>query len=341
MSLYSEEKYINLISRRLDGFAWKSKTIAACRCPKCGDSKRDRSKKRFYFFVSKGTYFVKCHNCQFTTSFSNFLEESDINLYREYLLERFGNNSDRANATKDAEKKLMASFSTDTEKKFLNPCLNGLPSIASLDDTHYAKQYVLSRKIPTKFHSVIFYAENFREVVHKLDPTKNVREEPRLVIPFYDVTGYAFALQGRALDKGDAIRYITIRDPEYLGHKIYGLERYNPMLTGYVVEGPIDSLFLPNTIASAGSDLATLTDTNVNTKKLVFVYDNEPRNREICSQIEKCIDKGYKVCIWPPEIELKDVNDMVLSGINPHIAIDMNTYEGLAAKIKFTEWKKV
>jgi len=73
----------------------------------------------------------------------------------------------------------------------------------------------------------------------------------------------------------------------------------------------------------------------------VFVYDNEPRNKEIVSRIERCIERGERVVIWPTTIREKDLNDMVLSGHNVQDIVESNVYTGLQAKLKFTTWKKV
>ena len=72
--------------------------------------------------------------------------------------------------------------------------------------------------------------------------------------------------------------------------------------------------------------------------------DNEPRNREIVSAIDKYITLGFSVCIWPSNIHKKDINDMVLDGISLDNVVDIirkNTYSGLAAKMKLVEWKKI
>jgi hypothetical protein len=327
------------MSDQLPGFVWKSSDLGNCRCPICGDSKKDKSKKRFYFFADKGSYFVKCHNCQYTTAFSKFLQDSNDNLYREYLFERFSNNRNKIQTATKLEEQNLA-FATDNSK-LKNRCLIGLPSIDKLPETHYAKEYIKTRKIPEKYYSILYYAEDFSLVAKELDPDKKVRSEPRLIIPMFDSTGHVLAVQGRSFDKTDALRYITIKDQNYTGPKVFGLDRYNPMIKGYMVEGPIDSLFLPNAIASAGSDLDAKHDTNINVENITFVFDNEPRNPEICALMNKCIEKGYSVCIWPKDLNKKDINDMVLVGLNPHIIIDSNTYKGLSAKIRFYEWKKV
>ena len=74
---------------------------------------------------------------------------------------------------------------------------------------------------------------------------------------------------------------------------------------------------------------------------LVFVYDNEPRNREIVRRIEDCIRRNQSVVIWPDTIKDKDINDMFLSGHNVMSVIKSNTYVGLEALLKFRNWKKV
>jgi hypothetical protein len=73
----------------------------------------------------------------------------------------------------------------------------------------------------------------------------------------------------------------------------------------------------------------------------IWVFDNEPRNREIVNRISKTINRGEKVIIWPQNIKHKDINDMILTGLNVQDVIESNVYEGLIATVKFNEWKKV
>ena len=73
----------------------------------------------------------------------------------------------------------------------------------------------------------------------------------------------------------------------------------------------------------------------------VWIYDNEPRNREIVSRIERTIDNGARVVIWPKDIQEKDINDMFLSGLNVQSVVESNIFSGLEAKLKFNTWKKV
>jgi hypothetical protein len=81
----------------------------------------------------------------------------------------------------------------------------------------------------------------------------------------------------------------------------------------------------------------------VNKSNVVFVYDNEPRNKDICRIMDKVIEMGYNVAFWPDHIEYKDINDMVIGGLKPadiKLIIDNNTYVDLQAKMKMVTWRK-
>ena len=73
----------------------------------------------------------------------------------------------------------------------------------------------------------------------------------------------------------------------------------------------------------------------------IWVFDNEPRNREIVKRISNTIDKGEQVIIWPKQVVEKDINDMALAGHDIMSILESNTYSGLKAKVKFNTWKKV
>ena len=73
----------------------------------------------------------------------------------------------------------------------------------------------------------------------------------------------------------------------------------------------------------------------------IWVYDNEPRNREIVNRISKSIDRGDKVVIWPNNIQQKDINDMSLAGQDVKSLVESNVYQCIEAKLKLNSWKKV
>ena len=120
--------------------------------------------------------------------------------------------------------------------------------------------------------------------------------------------------------------------------KVYGLDKVDKSKTVYVVEGPFDSTFVDNAIAMCGADVSL---DSLEIEDLVYVYDNEPRNREICQRIEKVIKAGKKIVIFPSKILEKDINDMVIAGHDVESILRSNTYHTLKAQIKFNEWKKL
>ena len=93
-----------------------------------------------------------------------------------------------------------------------------------------------------------------------------------------------------------------------------------------------------NSVAMAGSDADVRT---FGWSNYIWIFDNEPRNREIVNRISKVIDRGDKVVIWPKKIQQKDINDMFLAGHNVQDVVDSNVYSGLEATLKFNDWKKV
>ena len=164
-------------------------------------------------------------------------------------------------------------------------------------------------------------------------------DEPRIIIPLIN-KGEIFGFQGRSLSKKPKVKYITIILDEDQP-KIYGLDRIDWNKTVYVVEGPFDSMFIDNSIAMVGADIdkmffATNFETN-----FVMVYDNEKRNKEMVARLEKSIEMKFPVVIWPKDLKEKDINDIVLSGQDVESMLKLNTYQGLEAKLKFTNWKKV
>jgi hypothetical protein len=318
-----DDKFINLLSTRLEKFKKVKPGLYNCRCPICGDSKRNKSKARGYFYNVKNNTNYKCHNCGVNLSFNNFLKKIDPNLHRQFSIEKFKDGKTGKNFVAEEPK---FNFQKPTFKAKLN-----LPK-ASEDET--SKKYLESRKLnPDKF----YYTDKFKSWVNSIKYTFDdlKYDEPRIVIPLLynkELVGF----QGRALGSS-LVKYITIMLNEE-APKIYGLDEIQKDQTVYITEGPFDSTFIHNSIALCGSD-GDVSKWGI--RDCVWVYDNEPRNAEILSRISKVIERGEKVVIWSSSIREKDVNDMVLSGLNVRDVIESNTYSGLEAKLKFTTWKKI
>jgi predicted RNA-binding Zn-ribbon protein involved in translation (DUF1610 family) len=336
MSVFIDRNFLLQVSPKLQRFTKKKDDLYNFRCPLCGDSQKNKLKSRGYVYRKKNDYFYMCHNCGASTTFYNFLKQVDESLLKEYQLERYKNGDTGNN---NYPKPVFEEFKAEapTFKKSLE-----LPSIDSLPEAHFAKVYVQQRRIPETFQSQLYYAEDFAAFIQNLGIEKEGlhKNDPRLVIPFYDQEKNLVAIQGRALGESK-LRYITLKLHDD-NKKVFGLDRINEEELIYVLEGPIDSMFLENAIATADSNLESITDV-LDKTKVVLVFDNEPRNKEIVSKMEHAIDSHFNVVVWPEMIEEKDVNDMILSGFSPDEIQDIiskNTFVNLRAKMEFVSWKK-
>ena len=60
--------------------------------------------------------------------------------------------------------------------------------------------------------------------------------------------------------------------------------------------------------------------------------------------MEKTIQNNIPLCIWPSGLNYKDINDIIISGIDKdklQSIIDENTYTGPVATLKLNMWKKI
>ena len=334
-----EQKYIGMLSSRLRNYKRKSSGLINFSCPICGDSQTHKNKARGYIYDKKGTSLYHCHNCSVTMGVPNLIRTLDQHLYGEYKLEKLSGN-------KTPEQVDLEEFVGKMKKPVFmqTGVLKGLKKISQLDPDHPAKQFVDRRKIPTRYHAKLFLCPNFKSYTNQWVPNKfeNINsDETRLLIPFIDKEKRVHAYQGRSI-RNQEPRYITIVLDETVP-KVYGLDDVDTSRRTYVFEVPIDSMFVGNSIATAGGDLVSSLS-EIDRTNLVIVYDNEPRSRETIKKIDKAILQGYSVCIWPENLEHKDVNDMVLAGLSPefikHI-IDTNIYKDLAAKLRLQKWAKL
>lgn len=333
---FIEHKYIGILSVRLDRFAKRGPSYNF-RCPICGDSQKNKYKSRGYILEKEGRMTFYCHNCGASMAFSNFVKYLDPELHKEYVLEKFTEKNQGAPVVHHDVTKVH------TPKYRIASPLVSLKKISQLSPEHPAKKYVVKRQIPPNTHYKLFFCPKFKEWVNSIIPQKfdltgeGFKDEPRLILPFLDKDENLYGFQGRSFSK-DGIRYITIMIDQSKP-KLFGLDTVNTSKLIYVTEGPIDSLFLPNGVAMAGADadIQKIFPDNLN---ICFVYDNEPRNKEINKKMASVIDLGYNIVIWPQSLEEKDVNDMVLRGKNIMEIIQKNTFKGLEAKLKHTVWKK-
>ena len=318
-----DSKFIGLVSSRLEKFKRVKPNLYNFRCPLCGDSKKNKSKTRGYLYVVKANTNYKCHNCGASMSLNNFLKQVDSVVHKQYILEKFKSGHTGRNFVAD-----------EPTFTFEAPKFKTKLSLPLCSEIQRGREYLESRRLdPQRF----YWAEDFAGFVNSIKPTfrQDVPKESRIIIPLYYKTNL-IGIQGRAVDPSP-VKYITIMLDDD-APKLYGLDQIRGGAPVFVTEGPFDSTFICNSIAMCGAD-GDVRKWGVSTP--VWVYDNEPRNREIVKRISDTIDRGERIVIWPSNIHEKDINDMVLAGHDVQSIVELNSYSGLEANLKFTTWKRI
>ena len=318
-----DSKFIGLVSPKLQKFKRVKADLYNFRCPICGDSKKNKSKTRGYLYAVKANTNFKCHNCGASMSLNNFLKQVDPAVHKQYVMEKFKEGHTGRNFVID-----------EPDIKFEAPKFKKKLKLPKASENPKSSGYLTARKLnPDDF----YYAEHFKKFVNSLKPTfdDTKHDEERIIIPLYYEKNL-IGLQGRSINP-NPVKYITVMLDDD-APKIYGLDNIRRDAPVYITEGPFDSTFIRNAIAMCGAD-ADISRWGISNP--VWIYDNEPRNREITNRISKTIDSGQSVVIWPNGIDDKDINDMVMSGLDVQSVIESNTYSGLEAKLKFNTWKKI
>jgi transcription elongation factor Elf1 len=357
MSVYIDRKFLGFVSSKLEQFKQKKTDLYNFRCVYCGDSKKNKLKTRGYIYRKDNDYFYICHNCGKSTTFARFLQDVDGTTYRQYALERYasgetGNHNYKKPNFDELKGNAFARFQSAGNYPRGNQTEPGTVakrwdsfahcSVKNLEEGHYARDYIKKRGIPEKYWNEIIYVSHFKDFLDEEFPDHGKDEVPnddRIVLFYTNEKGEITNVAGRALSD-TKIRYVTVKIKDE--KKLFGLHRLNKQSRVYILEGQFDSYFVENSVASGDSNLggvaAILPELNV-----TLVYDNEPRNKDIVKQIEKSIDKGYNVCLFPETMKGKDVNEMIQNGLTIDeikTIIDTNTFSGLQAKLRFTTWKR-
>jgi transcription elongation factor Elf1 len=338
-----ESKYVRLISSRLRNFKQKKDYLWNFSCPICGDSQKNKTKARGYVFPKGNNLFYRCHNCGVSISVGNFIKAVDESLYKEFVLEKY--KSGETNNTRSANT-ILNIPSPRFDKLVKQKVFEHAEWVDKLPSGHFCLVYCAKRHIPSNILSKLLFTPHYKQFCDALVPNhgKTIVDDARLVIPFYDEYNELIAVSGRALETGDkTLRYITLRTNDSQDKLIFGMDRVDLNQTVKIVEGPVDSLFLKNCIASGDANLVLCADA-ISSDKIVLIFDNEPRNKEIVKMMQNAIGLKYDVVIWPDTIGGKDINEIILSGKSQdeiEEIISSNTFRGIEAQLKFNMWKKV
>lgn len=330
-------KYVGLLSSQLEGYTVKRTNphLINFRCPLCGDSHRNKSKKRGFVHEVNNNALFFCHNCGANFPLGVLIKRVNASLYKEYAVEKKLDQLGGPKHNVEYDAPSLEHFQAPPIKNYLED----LQRISRLPASHKAKQYVTKRQIPSRTHHRLYYAAHFNEWVNSILP-KHLPvkgDQPRLVLPLIDSNGKIFGAQGRSL--GGGLRYITVMFDRNKS-KLFGLEAVKLDQPFFVVEGPIDSLFLSNAIAMVGADAEV-----PNRENATLVFDNEPRNEQIVSRMRHALENGDKIVIWPHSVAAKDINDMVVdlgyTSDQLEQLMKQHTYRGLGGLAVLQNWKRV
>ena len=335
--LYIDVKYASLLSNQLKLFKKKGSNLWNFRCPYCLDSKIKQSKARGYLYKNPkqpDNLAYKCHNCSKWCSFNEFLKTQDSELHKEYLKEKFFS---------EPHTKIVSAIDLESTKNALDhfslkPDSLNISKIQNLEYEHWVWPWVKNRQIPVEHYDKLYFTSDFKKFVTEefgQDKAQSlISGEPRIVIPFFNQQKKIFAIQGRSLLSNN-LKYITIKLADE--PLIYGLDLVRENSRVLIVEGPLDSLFLNNSVAVAGLDLMKVLNRFDDS---IFIFDNEKYNDTVIGNMMKVINAKKSIFIWPKSIVEKDVNDYIKTGKDFDKLISENTFSGLEARIKFEFWRK-
>lgn len=336
-----ERDWINNIASSLDKFSWQGNT-ANFRCNICGDSDTNKSKRRAYFYSSKDGFSFKCHNCGESHRFPTYLKRCFPMEYQRYKVDLLKDKQEGRSLFDYQEKKKEPSV-PPLKKELKRHTQTPLDKL-SMD--HPAVTYCVGRKIPTNKFERIFYTDNFSQWVAENAPSYNHKRLPKdsRILFVLKSEGKIIGVQARTLDPKSTMRFITLKF-DANANKIYGLDYLDRSKPYFVVEGIIDSFFLPNSVALCGGDV-TMSLSALDKDKAIIVLDNEPRSKDTVTRLKKAIDLGYSVCIWDNiDSKYKDINDMILKGGMTRKdvlkVISQGICSGVDATLRLHLWKRV
>jgi len=340
--MLNELEFIHKISLYLEGFKDLGNGKFNFRCNCCGDG--STGYKTRAWLIQRDTYFFHCFNCNAQMSFGNYLKLKFPEIYKEYVFDKLkGTKWEKGKSTLIFKEKSDIDLSAhNIVLSFLKPCTD-YPEVV---------KYLEGRKTPSAKFSSIFVIENFKNMNY-IDKYKDSKflKELRIVFPIYNNKGIIIEVICRSISPTAKKRYINLKFYDEIG--IFGLYdskgdfKIDLNKKIFVVEGAADSIMLENAVAVNTSDLLrfekALPESLLKHLTIVYVSDNESRNREIVNVYKKIIDGGNKIVIFPNYIIGKDINEMVINNSNTDIMamLSDNTFDGIGALLRFNQFRKV
>ena len=264
------------------------------RCNVCGDSTKDKFKKRGFILKSSDPWVYYCHNCGTSTTAIKWLKEYYPFNYKNLMIDVMRNNKQSGDNISFKKSNPSKPRDEKEDTKYFKP-------LTQFDD---CVEYCVNRNIDESVYSKWFYA------------TGGIYSG-RIIITFRNnATGKIYYYQGRAFNtKSNSIKYMSRFGDHNAIYNYYNVDKTKPVP---VLEGPIDSGFVDNSIAVTGLKLSDnlLSDF----PHLYFLLDND---ESAYKHAHKLIGKNMYVFNWTKFLkkykctsDVKDVNDFINTNTN-------------------------
>ena len=289
------------------------------RCPICGDSKKNSSKKRGYYYLKSASY--HCFNCDVTLQGMKFLQVLSGEEYKELQRNFFKSMFDGKHFNTLST---HGNYNVDNSKTG-NVLLfkNVLKPEWKQPLTETAKEYLKNRFVM----DAPFLREEFFSYMTK-------KGEEYILIPWKinGIDAYFQLNDFRGVGKAQR-KYIFPKNKDKL---IYGLDNVDisfPYLICF--EGVYDSLFVPNGLAIGGKYLTDLQEKILRKRfpnhKVVYALDNDKPGLQGTARALKTNTNTRTLFFkwFNSTTKAKDINDLVKETKNVNIFCDKKYVESL------------
>lgn len=288
-----------------------------CPNPECGDVNQPNKKKAYIY---TDTWLYVCYKCTPKIPYAKWLREHDEAAYRRLLFNAFG--PEKRRRSPDAPLP-VAPRPTEAALPFkegeIIPILSDHPlAIAGLN---LCRERLIREEVYSDWF-VCLQGDQFLDrdangnyVLDEHGRPKGNEYRNRIIIPFYHFGGKWGQFDARAIDKKNPMRY---RNFEGVKRSAYNIDFINYDEPIYILEGSIDSTFVPNAIAIGGiphfdSVFAENPRLMANKDKVVVIWDNDDEGQKARA---KTCEMGFKWFTWEG-LKSKDINKAVMNGELP------------------------
>jgi len=297
------------------------------RCPICGDSSTDKRMKRGIFLFGEEPYYYYCHNggCPASSGIPavSMMKKHYPVYYKEYTKSYWkGKKSGSAKQNNDLiktysrryleSKKLHSVVLSENQSSSLvnfskpdimNLIKNNIDMKLFKKGTKEVTEFVKSRNLPEKYNDILYYCDNGRYF------------KKRIIIPF-ESKNEIYYFQGRSIAK-EIPKYKNPVSDYKPFYNIFNIDQTKEVM---ILEGPIDSFFIKNSIAIIGTNNSD--DKKLDLLNAKYIFDNDITG---CRKSLKYLEKGKTIFLWKKFLkalgvkifnsEIKDINDLYMKGI--------------------------